>query len=118
MKKELKKLSDADKKEYKRLCKFAAFLSEKDFPNTLIVNIPIFEGKLVQLKCEGTEYFCGYWEEGTTGYVLSAQEESYNLLLDEFTNKLNIVWQKQIDKCMAEIDAWEKKTGLEFDGFH
>ena len=116
MKMGLKKLSDADKKEYKRLCKFAAFLSEKDFPNTLVVNIPVFEGKPAQLKCKGAEYLCGFWDEGTSGYVLCAPEGCV-IADDVFVNKLNIVWQKQIDKCMAQIDAWEKKTGLEFDGF-
>lgn len=109
-------LSESDQKEYQMLSDYCKFLSEQKFKTTITIEMPVFTGLAKSISDIDDEIFLeGIWQEDVIGHVIYNREIGLPISLKE---KISKAWQDQIDDCMSRIDAWEAKTGMEFNGFY
>lgn len=108
-------LSESDQKEYQMLCKYCEFLHEQTFKTTITVEVPVFFGiNKTIIELDDQINLEGIWHDDSYGMVIYNRKIGIPLSIEKKAIK---AWQDQIDDCISKIDAWEKKTGMEFDGY-
>lgn len=114
-----KNLSDEDYKEYEDLCDLCESLSDISANTEITVDIPAlgFKKTITVNNCFSLE-----WEEGDSPNIWSEFDdrngEVENFDLSSLKDDVYESCTSKIKEVCDRIDAWEAKTGMEFDGYY